>query len=142
MLWELLDFLKSTSNPVFTDHVIHMLMIALTIFSRDDPDRNVRDVHAVAESMLRTHLSSEEEVMLVLRSVSLLPRIAQLKQKMLTEVKNFAPAAGQNRFRAFTTGLKANRGNQPTITVKSKCCSSNISNKSQFVNFYGLNVNY
>ena len=90
MLWELLDFLKSTSNPVFTDHVIHMLMIALTIFSGDDPDRNVRDVHAVAESMLRTHLSSEEEVMLVLRSVSLLPRIAQLKQKMLTEVKNFA----------------------------------------------------
>ena len=90
MLWELLDFLKSTSNPVFTDPVVHMLMIALAIFSGDDPDRNVRDVHAVAESMLRTHLSSEEEVMLVLRSVSLLPRIAQLKQKMLTEVKNFA----------------------------------------------------
>ena len=86
MLWELLDFLKSTSNPVFTDHVIHMLMIALTIFSGDDPDRNVRDVHAVAESMLRTHLPSEEEVLMVLRSVSVLPRMARLKKRMMVEM--------------------------------------------------------
>ena len=85
-----METLMNNSNPLFTDPVIHMLMVALTVFSGDDPDKNVRDVHAVAESMLRTHLSSEEEVLLVLRSVSLLPRIAQLKQKMLTEVKNFA----------------------------------------------------
>ena len=70
---------------MFTNHVVHMLVVALTIFSADDVDKNVRDVHAVAESMLRTHLSSEEEVVIVLRCVSVLPRMVELKQRMMKE---------------------------------------------------------
>ena len=60
--------------------------LQLTIFSADDVDKNVRDVHAVAESMLRTHLSSEEEVVIVLRCVSVFPRMVQLKQRMVKEM--------------------------------------------------------
>ena len=60
--------------------------LQLTIFSADDVDKNVRDVHTVAESMLRTHLSSEEEVGVVLRCVSVLPRMVELKQRMMKEM--------------------------------------------------------
>ena len=83
---ELMETLMNNSNPLFTDPVIHMLMVALTVFSGDDPDKNVRDVHAVAESMLRAHLPSEEEAVMVLRSVSVLPRMARLKQRMMVEM--------------------------------------------------------
>ena len=83
---ELLEFLRSNCKPLFTNHVVHMLVVALTIFSADDVDKIVRDVHAVAESMLRTHLSSEEEVVIVLRCVSVFPRMVQLKQRMMKEM--------------------------------------------------------
>ena len=83
---ELLEFLRSNCKPLFTNHVVHMLVVALTIFSADDVDKNVRDVHAVAEGMLRTHLSSEEEVVTVLRCVSVLPRMVELKQRMMKQM--------------------------------------------------------
>ena len=83
---ELVEYLRSNCNPLFTNHVVHMLMVAFTIFSGDDIDKNVRDVHAVAESMLRTHLSSEEEVVIVLRCLSILPRMVDLKQRMMKEL--------------------------------------------------------
>ena len=83
---ELLEFMRSNCNSLFTDRVVHMLVVALTIFSADDVDKNVRDVHTVAESMLRTHLSSEEEVGVVLRCVSVLPRMVELKQRMMKEM--------------------------------------------------------
>merc|ERR1719237_1265698 len=54
MKLELFEFLRSNCNSLFTDRVVHMLVVALTIFSADDVDKNVRDVHTVAESMLRT----------------------------------------------------------------------------------------
>ena len=79
---DMIELLRANSNHLFTNHVVHMLMVALTIFSGDDIDRNVRQVHAFAESMLRVHLASEEATASVLRCVSVLPRMAQLKQRM------------------------------------------------------------
>ena len=94
---ELLELLRSNSTSLFTNHVVHMLVVALTIFSSDDVDRNVRDVHAVAESMLRTHLSSEVEVVKVLRCVSHLARMVELKQRMMKEMmKQFLPQLQRN----------------------------------------------
>merc|ERR1712126_82529 len=84
---ELFEILRNSSTSLFTNHVVHMLVVALTIFSSDDADKNVRDVHAVAESMLRTHLSSEEDVEKVLRCVSLLPKMVELKQRMMKEME-------------------------------------------------------
>jgi len=52
---ELVEMFTSNNNSVFTSQVVHMLMVALTIFGADDIDKTVRDVHTVAESMLRTH---------------------------------------------------------------------------------------
>ena len=83
---EFLEFARSNCNSLFTNHVVRMLVVLLTIFSSDDVDKNVREVHAVAESMLRTHLSSEEEVVIVLRCVSVLPRMAELQQRMMREM--------------------------------------------------------
>ena len=82
---DMIEFLMANSNHLFTNHVVHMLMVALTIFSGDDVDENVRGVHAAAESMLRSHLSSEEATASVLRCISVLPRMAQLKQRMMAE---------------------------------------------------------
>ena len=82
---DMIELLRSNSSRLFTNHVVHMLMVALTIFSGDDVDKNVRGVHAVAESMLRSHLSSEEATASVLRCVAVLPRMNQLKERMMAE---------------------------------------------------------
>ena len=82
---DMIEFLRGNSKHLFTNHVVHMLMVALTLFSGDDVDKSVRGVHAVAESMLRSHLASEEATASVLRCVSILPRMAQLKQRMMVE---------------------------------------------------------
>ena len=82
---DMIKFLMANSNQLFTNHVVHMLMVALTIFSGDDVDKNVRRVHAVAERMLRSHLSSDDATASVLRCISVLPRMARLKQRMMAE---------------------------------------------------------
>ena len=82
---DMIEFLRGHSNQLFTNHVVHMLMVALTIFSGDDVDKNVRGVHAVAESLLRSHLCSEEATASVLRCVAVLPRMNQLKERMMAE---------------------------------------------------------
>ena len=84
---ELVEIFTSNSNSVFTSQVVHMLMVALTIFGADDIDKTVRDVHTVAESMLRTHLSSEQDFSTVLRCLSFLPEMVRLKQKMVEELR-------------------------------------------------------
>ena len=82
---DMIEFLRGHSNQLFTNHVVHMLMVALTIFSDDDVDKNVRRVHAVAERMLRSHLSSDDATASVLRCISVIPRMARLKQRMMAE---------------------------------------------------------
>ena len=85
MKWDMIEFLRSNSSRLFANHVVHMLMVALTIFSGDDVDKNVRGVHAVAERMLRSHLSLDEATASVLRCISVLPRMARLKERMMAE---------------------------------------------------------
>ena len=84
---ELVEMFTSNNNSVFTSQVVHMLMVALTIFGADDIDKTVRDVHTVAESMLRTHLNSEQDLSTVLRCLSFLPEMVRLKQKMVEELR-------------------------------------------------------
>ena len=84
---ELVEIFTSNNNSVFTSQVVHMLMVALTIFGADDIDKTVRDVHTVAESMLRTHLNSEQDFSTVLRCLSFLPEMVRLKQKMVEELR-------------------------------------------------------
>ena len=84
---ELVEIFTINSNSVFTSQVVHMLMVALTIFGADDIDKTVRDVHTVAESMLRTHLNSEQDFSTVLRCLSFLPEMVRLKQKMVEELR-------------------------------------------------------
>ena len=84
---ELVEMFTSNNNSVFTSPVVHMLMVALTIFGADDIDKTVRDVHTVAESMLRTHLNSEQDLSTVLRCLSFLPEMVRLKQKMVEELR-------------------------------------------------------
>ena len=72
---------------MFTSQVVHMLMVVLTVFGADDIDKTVRDVHTVAESMLRTHLNSEQDFSTVLRCLSFLPEMVRLKQKMVEELR-------------------------------------------------------
>ena len=84
---ELVEIFTINNNSVFTSQVVHMLMVALTIFGADDIDKTVRDVHTVAESMLRTHLNSEQDFSTVLRCLSFLPEMVRLKQKMVEELR-------------------------------------------------------
>ena len=37
---DMIKFLMANSNQLFTNHVVHMLMVALTIFSGDDVDKS------------------------------------------------------------------------------------------------------
>ena len=84
---ELVEIFTSNNNSVFTSQVVHMLMVVLTVFGADDIDKTVRDVHTVAESMLRTHLNSEQDHSTVLRCLSFLPRMVRLKHNMVEDLR-------------------------------------------------------
>ena len=67
---------------MFTDEAVHMLMVLLIIFDKEDKDKEVRDVHSLALNMLNRHLRSEWglamshcKVKLVLECVADLPKI-------------------------------------------------------------------
>ena len=52
----LLQMLMAHKSTIFTDLSVHMMMMLLVIFDREDPCEQVRRVHRVAGDMLQRHL--------------------------------------------------------------------------------------
>ena len=47
---DMIEFLRSNSSRLFANHVVHMLMVALTIFSGDDVDnKGIRNAGSTAD---------------------------------------------------------------------------------------------
>ena len=69
-------------DPIFVDEAVHMLMIILIVFDRDDKEEVIRKVHDVALDMLYRHLRNQwglsisySKVKRVLECVEDLPKI-------------------------------------------------------------------
>ena len=78
----LFDMISEHTGSVFTDRVVHMLMVVLILFDADDSEEMSRNVQGVTLGILKRHLalkseSPDADYGKVLRCVQALPEIAK-----------------------------------------------------------------